>query len=563
VLNQKLIDDVQRWISQDPDPRTVAQLQKLLEEAQADPVSAQVLADSFSGSLQFGTAGLRGALGPGPNRMNRITVLRAAAGLGNYLIGAGFVNQLVVIGFDARHNSAQFAQDTAEVLAGVGFRVAIFGDVVPTPVLAFTILDQQACAGVMVTASHNPASDNGYKVYLGDGRQIIAPIDTDISQHIAQVSDVGLLARSHDIVTLGQDALTRYVETTAQIVSTGPIPRDEIEAVRYVYTAMHGVGYRTFAYVMSHAGFGAPDCVVEQQHPDPDFPTTAFPNPEEEGSLDLAIALATSTQSQIIIANDPDADRLAVAIPDESGVWQQLCGDDVGALLGWWMIERARRMETPIVGTFANSLVSSTLLKQIAQSARLQFEQTLTGFKWVSRVPELRFGYEEALGYCVDPEHVRDKDGISAAMLILEMFAALHADGKTFFSVLDELSRKFGLYKTSQLSIRVSQVSEIESTMDHLRHSPPEWLGAFEITNVIDLALGSHLPVTDGLIFILKSMNRFTSARVIVRPSGTEPKIKCYIEIVIDRQIQHAKSVADQVMSEIKNAMQPLLESHR
>ena len=408
----ELDQQLQAWLAQDPDPVTQTKLQQLIADAPSNAAAQSELLDCFNGSLQFGTAGLRGELGPGPNRMNRVTVLKAAAGLGEYLLAQGKAGSPVVIGYDARHNSSVFASDSAQVLAGLGFKPYIFETVVPTPVLAYAIRKLGACAGIMVTASHNPAADNGYKVYLDDGRQIVPPSDAQIAACIAQVTDVRTLVRSENITLVPESVITEYVATTAELITAGPVVRTDIEAVRCVYTAMHGVGWNTFAAVMQQSGFGAPEAVVAQRDPDPDFPTVAFPNPEEAGALDLAFAQAAQSAAHLIVANDPDADRLAIALPTPTGQWKMLRGDQVGVLLGWWMIERARLAGAALTGTFANSIVSSTLLKDVARKAGLDYQHTLTGFKWVSRVPNLIFGYEEALGYCVDPENVSDKDCI-------------------------------------------------------------------------------------------------------------------------------------------------------
>ena len=559
MIEQRLFETVQRWIDQDPDAQTKQELSQLCDDAGKTDESATKLHHLFSNSLKFGTAGLRGQLGLGPNRMNRVTVIRASAGLGQYLSANGFAGKRIVIGFDARHKSSQFAQDAAEIFAGLGFETMIFGDVVPTPVLAFAVLQQQACAGVMVTASHNPASDNGYKVYLGDGRQIVSPTDLEILQCIDNIDDIRTFKHSNDVIVLGQDVVTQYVEATAEIVRSGPVPRDAIEAVRYVYTAMHGVGYRTFSSVMQHAGFSKPDSVAQQQNPNPDFPTVAYPNPEEAGALDLAVQQATTQQANIIIAHDPDADRLAVAIPDAQGVWTQLRGDEVGTLLGWWMIERSHRMSQSLSGSFANSIVSSTLLGKLAEREGLKFEQTLTGFKWVSRVPDLVYGYEEALGYCIDPEHVRDKDGISAALLILEMYAALHADEKTLWDVLDELNDTFGFHVTDQLTIRIDDVAQVKDLINKLIVHTPKQIGNFELLNVTDLSLGSHLPPTDGVLLTWADQESNLSLRIIVRPSGTEPKLKCYLELIADAKVHGSKDELSQTLLAVKESLKPIV----
>lgn len=550
----------QAWLEQDPDPSTRIKLQNLISEAQNSPSAQAELNDCFNGSLQFGTAGLRGELGPGPNRMNRVTVRRAAAGLGQYLLAQGKAGSPVVIGYDARHNSWVFARDSAEVLAGLGFRAIIFETVVPTPVLAFAIRKLDACAGIMVTASHNPAADNGYKVYLGDGRQIVPPSDAQIAQFIAQVSDVRVLARSEAINIVPESVIADYVAVTANLILSGPVPRADIESVRCVYTAMHGVGWHTFATVMNESGFGSPEAVMAQRDPDPDFPTVAFPNPEEAGALDLAFASAQKSAAHLIVANDPDADRLAIAVPTKSGEWKMLRGDQVGVLLGWWMIERSRLAGKPLAGTFANSIVSSTLLKDVAQKAGIDYQHTLTGFKWVSRVPNLIYGYEEALGYCVDPKNVSDKDGISAALLFLELFAHLLGQGITVWNVLDEIAQEHGLHETSQVSVRIADVAKVKSVMGKLRAKPMSHFGPYPVTNFVDLSIAGDLPATDGVLIELAPHEDVVWSRVIIRPSGTEPKIKCYLEVVsTHKDLTQAGKSAGTWLTELAQIAEPLL----
>jgi phosphomannomutase len=393
-------------------------------------------------------------------------------------------------------------------------------------VLAFAIRYLGCAAGVMVTASHNPPRDNGYKVYLGAGSQIVPPADTDISECIAAVSasgQISQLPQGDDWITLGDDVLDAYIARTAGLIA--PTAHRDIKVV---YTAMHGVGGIVVDRVMHAAGFAKPIPVIEQFTPDPDFPTVAFPNPEEPGAMDLALATARANSADIVIANDPDADRCAVAVPapteNSSDGWRTLRGDEVGALLAWWMISRG---VTP--GVFAQSIVSCSLLKAIAESAGHQYQQTLTGFKWIARIPELRFGYEEALGYCVDPDAVKDKDGVSAALLIAEMAAHLKAAGRTVQDVLDELAMAHGLYVTEQVSVRVQDVTLISDIMCKLRGATPTAVGGFEVLEFDDFEQGvDGLPPTDGLRFMLEG-----DSRIIVRPSGTEPKIKCYLQVVI------------------------------
>jgi phosphomannomutase len=555
-----LEQQVQDWLAQDPDSVTRTKLQGLIADAKTNTAARAELIDCFKAPLQFGTAGLRGELGPGPNRMNRVTVLKAAAGLGQYLLEQGNSGSAVVIGYDARHNSAVFASDSAQVLAGLGFQTFLFETVVPTPVLAFAIRKLNASAGVMVTASHNPAADNGYKVYLGDGRQIVPPSDTQIAACIAQISDVRLLRRSDVISVVPDSVVTDYVQASANLILRGPVPRADIESVRCVYTAMHGVGWQTFASVMHESGFAAPEAVVAQRDPDPDFPTVKFPNPEEAGALDLATAFAQQCEAHLIVANDPDADRLAIAVPTATGEWKMLRGDQVGVLLGWWVIERARLSGKVLTGAFANSIVSSTLLKDVAQNAGLEYQHTLTGFKWVSRVPNLVFGYEEALGYCVDPDNVSDKDGISAAVLFLELFAHLLGQKKTVWNVLDELAGEFGLHETTQVSVRVADVSRATAVLAKLRSEPITLFGPYVIAKFVDLALGAELPATDGVLIELAPHGDVVWSRVIIRPSGTEPKIKCYLEAVSNQKdLAVAGESINQWLAELAQIAQPLL----
>jgi len=492
--------------------------------------------------------------------MNRVTVLKAAAGLGHYLLAQGKAGSAVVIGYDARHNSSIFATDTAEVLAGLGFQALLFETVVPTPVLAFAIKKLDACAGIMVTASHNPAADNGYKVYLGDGRQIVPPSDAQIADCIAQILDVRSLVRSDDIRVVPKSVIEDYIATTANLIVSGPVPHTDLQSVRCVYTAMHGVGWLTFADVIQESGFGVPEAVTAQRDPDPDFPTVAFPNPEEAGALDLAFDCAQKSDAHLIVANDPDADRLAIALPTESGKWKMLHGDQVGVLLGWWILERSRLSGIKLAGTFANSIVSSTLLNDVAQESGLEFQHTLTGFKWVSRVPNLIYGYEEALGYCVDPKNVSDKDGISAAAVFLELFAYLLGQGRTIWDVLDELARRHGLHETSQVSVRIADVAKVKSVMAKLRIEPMSKFGAYPVAKFVDLAVAGDLPSTDGVLIELAPHGDIVWSRVIIRPSGTEPKIKCYLEAVSHhKDLAQAAESVHLWLTELARIAQPLL----
>lgn len=523
---------VRDWLAEDPDPDTVAELEALLNRAETgDGNAAAELADAFDGTLQFGTAGLRGRLGPGSNRMNRVVVSRAAAGLAAYLKASGGTS--VVIGYDARRNSEVFARDTARIMAGVGITAMVLPKALPTPVVAFAIRHLGCDAGVMVTASHNPPDDNGYKVYLGDGSQIVPPADSEISACIAAVGPLASIPQSDDYRTLDNAVVDAYVARAVSLLGDGP------REVSAVYTAMHGVGGEVFMRAVADAGFGAPTKVAEQFAPDGRFPTVNFPNPEEPGAMDLSLADAREKNADVIIANDPDADRCAAGIPHD-GDYRMLTGDEVGALLAWWIAERGRRDGSPVEGVYAQSIVSGTLLERIATEAGLGYATTLTGFKWISKVPGLRFGYEEALGYCCDPEAVKDKDGITASLLMLEMVAALKAQGRGVQDVLDDLARKFGLYATSQLSVRVSDISLIADAMSRLRADPPTTLGGRDVVRMDDLEKGADgLPPTDGLRFTL------AGARVIIRPSGTEPKLKCYLQVVVPVPSDSAGGIAD------------------
>ncbi|NHC43901.1 phospho-sugar mutase [Motilibacter aurantiacus] len=506
------------WLAEDPDPATRGELQALL----AEPDPAAALGDRFTARLEFGTAGLRGALGAGPNRMNRLTVLRATAGLVAYLRSRAA--RRVVIGYDARSRSADFAQDAASVVNGAGMEALLLPGPLPTPVLAFAVRHLTADAGIMITASHNPAADNGYKVYLGDGSQIVSPADAEISAEIDAVGPVMTIPRGDGWAEAGEDVVEAYVSRAASVVAAGG-PRD----LRIVYTPLHGVGRDTALAAFARAGFPEPYVVAEQAEPDPAFPTVAFPNPEEPGAMDLALAAAAREQADIVLANDPDADRLAVAVRTSGrhGRWTVLRGDEVGALLATHLARRAAHAGRA-GGVLATSIVSSSLLCRIAAAHGMGFAETLTGFKWISRVPGLTYGYEEALGYCVDPEGVRDKDGITAALVVAELAASLKAEGRSLLDLLDEIAVEHGLHATDQLSVRVSQAARIRAAVDRLRQGPPQRLGGRAVTAVDDLAAGGGgLPPTDGLRFHLEG-----GARVIVRPSGTEPKLKCYLEVV-------------------------------
>ena len=560
-INSALKQQAIHWIEQDPDSVTKVQLAQLLLDAKTDQDALAELQDAFDAPLEFGTAGLRGALGAGPNRMNRVTVLQAASGLAQYLVQQGSSGQKVVIGFDARYNSDVFADDTARVMSGAGLEPIIFSHVVPTPVLAFAIRHLGACAGVMVTASHNPPQDNGYKVYLGNGRQIVSPVDEQISSLIKTVSDVRKIPQGDAGKNVSEEVVNTYTALTSQLIAEGPTSEAQRKAVSSVYTAMHGVGWKTLQAVMNSSGFNEPNAALEQRDPDPAFPTVAFPNPEEKGALDIAISLAKKNSVDVLLANDPDADRFAAAAPTSAGDWTTLRGDQIGSLIGWWIIERAKLTGTQLSGTFANSIVSSMMLESIAKSAGLQYESTLTGFKWVSRVNNLAFGYEEALGYCVDPKNVSDKDGISAAAIFMEMLAHLKSHGKTLWQVLDELALSHGLHATDQVSVRVTSSDQVALTMAGIRNTPPTKFGSLQVSRIDDLAIGlGELPKTDAVIIHLAGNDQIQKARVIVRPSGTEPKIKCYLEVVVrGDDLAIAQQTADNELKSLAADARPLL----
>ncbi|WP_375429710.1 phospho-sugar mutase [uncultured Friedmanniella sp.] len=504
------------WIVQDPDPGTRQRTAELLSRAAEDDAEARAeLTDAFAGRLQFGTAGLRGALGPGPNRMNRVLVGQAAAGLAAYLLDAGATGQRVLVGYDARHGSADFARDTAEIMAAAGFETLLTPRPTPTPVVAFGIGHFGCAAAVVVTASHNPPQDNGYKVYLGDGSQIVPPADAEIAAQIEQVSRHPLadVPRSDGYRVLGDELEHAYLERLASLVPAAA-PRE----LSWVYTPMHGVGGALVEQVVTAAGFPPPAVVAVQAEPDPDFPTIPFPNPEEPGAVDLALAEARELGVDLVVANDPDADRCAVAAVVD-GDWRMLTGDELGSLLGDDALRRG------VQGVYAASVVSSTLLSRIAAASGQPFVATLTGFKWIGRVPGLAFGYEEAIGYCVDPQAVPDKDGISALLRVLQLAATLKAEGRTLADRLEEIALTYGVHETSQLSFRVSDLRIISDAMAALRAAPPQQLAGTPV-DVVDLADGhDHLPPTDAVMITSELI------KVVVRPSGTEPKLKCYLEV--------------------------------
>ncbi|MGO2413380.1 phospho-sugar mutase [Glutamicibacter arilaitensis] len=535
----QLLDAAGKWAAQDPDPQTQEELQLLIQRVtEGDALAFEDISERFSGVLEFGTAGLRAELGAGPMRMNRVVVMRTAAGIARFLNeqANGQYTPKVVIGFDARFNSDVFAQDSAGVFAAAGFEVLLMPSALPTPVLAWAVREFSAEAGVMVTASHNPPRDNGYKVYVGGritdasgrGAQIVSPIDAQIASLIDHEQPVAQIPRALSGWQVLPAIGTEGDIEAAYLASIHPIidaPNEQDAArknLRIVVSAMHGVGGHTMRQALLNAGFPDVHMVAEQEHPDPLFPTVKFPNPEEPGAIDLSLELARTVGADLVIANDPDADRCAAAILDD-GSWRMLRGDEVGWLLGDQVAKTL-----PQGKKLANSIVSSRMLAAIAKDAGREHEETLTGFKWISRVEDLGYGYEEALGYCVAPELVRDKDGISAGIVLADLAAQLKADGSTISVRLDELAAKHGVHVTDQLSLRFTDLAQIPVLMDKIRKSAPASLGGSDVSEVTDLSEGTEkLPATNAMV-----LHTFAGARVIVRPSGTEPKLKCYLETI-------------------------------
>lgn len=550
------LSQARAWLRQDPDAETRDELAGIITRAAGGDAGALAdLEDRFGRRLAFGTAGLRGELGAGSNRMNRVLVTQAAAGFAGYLLQRGSTRPTVVIGYDGRRNSRRFALDSAEILAGAGLRAILLPRLLPTPVLAFAVRHLHADAGIMVTASHNPPNDNGYKVYLGGedgGSQIVAPADEQIAGHIQRVADAGdvsLLPRSDAYEIAGEDVVDAYIAATAAVA---PAPFG-VQEMRWVYTAMHGVGWETFSRVVKAAGYPAPRIVDAQRDPDPTFRTVSFPNPEEPGAMDLAFARAREADAEFIIANDPDADRLAVAIPDATaeGGWRRLTGNEVGLLLGW---RAARAAQGTPGASLACSLVSSPGLGAVAARYGLDFHETLTGFKWISRAPGMVFGFEEALGYLVNPDTVRDKDGISAAVALLELAAEARVRETTIAGLLDELGSEIGHFASGQVSVRVDDLTLIGATMASLRAQPPAEFGTRAVASAEDLAAGdAGVPAGDVLRYRLDD-----GSRVIVRPSGTEPKLKVYIDARGDSPAEAASAV-----TELEAAVRDLLAERR
>ena len=537
-MNPTLRAEVQAWIGDDPDPKTAAELQALL-----DAEDETTLSKHFNGFLQFGTAGLRGPIGPGPSCMNRAVVGRTAAGIASYMKKRGMTK--VVIGRDARYGSEDYTFETAEIMSGAGMEVFILPRPLPTPVLAFATAHLGCDIGIMVTASHNPPQDNGYKVYVGpvaDGinyasSQIINPTDGFIASDIDAVTSLKSLARGKNWTVLGEEVVSEYVSRTSALA---PRPGD----LKIVYTAMHGVGTETIQRVFNHAGFATLILVDEQCTPDPDFPTVAFPNPEEPGAIDLALKKARDFGADLVIANDPDADRCAAAINDPQVGWRMLRGDELGIVFGEWI---ARSNPS---GSFANSIVSSSALRKISGHYGVDFQEVLTGFKWIAKIENLAFGYEEAIGYAVDSDNVNDKDGISAAIFLAQIAMDLKRDGLTISDLLNQVWERHGFHGTEQISIRVTDMSAITRLLAGLRSNPPREIAGRAVESIDDLAVPTDgLPPTDGLRIWLAG-----GIRIIVRPSGTEAKMKCYIEVVTATSDESQK-LLDEIRSPLKELL--------
>jgi phosphomannomutase len=554
------------WLAEDPDERDRAELEALAADG-AEQAAAE-LADRFAGRLEFGTAGLRGVVAAGPNRMNRAVVRGTTAALAGWLrgrgramVGPGAAEAGVVIGRDARHRSDEFADEAARVLAGAGFRVHLLPGPQPTPLLAFAVRHLRAAAGIMITASHNPPADNGYKLYLGDGAQIVPPADAEIESAIRALGPLSQVALAPPdsplIVPLGDEVAAAYLDQVCAVSAAPP----DAQWLRFVYTPLHGVAGRLALRAFEQAGFTAPDVVPAQEAPDPDFPTVAFPNPEIPGALDLALAQARRSGADLVLANDPDGDRLAVAVPDPEapGGWRMLTGDQVGALLGAYLLGQPD--DEPESRLVVTTIVSSTLLSRIAAAAGAQYAETLTGFKWIVRAgdsrPGSRFvlGYEEALGYSVG-RVVRDKDGIGAALALLGLAARARSGGESLLDAYDALETAHGVHLTAQVTVETTTPVDV---MARLRAAAPARLGDAAVVSTTDLTGGTwNLPSADVLSYTL------SGARVVIRPSGTEPKIKAYFEVVepvFSGRLDQARRAAAARLEPLREAVQSLLAS--
>jgi len=543
-----------KWLLNDPDETTKAETEKLISDGDIE------LIQRFTNSLVFGTAGIRGVRGAGPMRMNRVMVRIVATAIAQELLSdnRGDEPPLVVVGYDARHKSQIFAQDSVRVLAAYGVRSLILPRPTPTPVLAYTSLSKKAKAGIMVTASHNPAEDSGYKVYWEDGAQIANPIDTKIAQRIdfKNPPTEELLADYEDeIILKGNDELIKtYVDFASSSVSY-----ESKREIKQVYTPLHGVGKEVFLDVFEKAGFESPILVESQAEPDPDFPTVSFPNPEEEGALDFAVELAVEKNADLVIANDPDADRLAVVVR-HGDEWCRLNGNEIGVLLAEQILSKGQGEDRLVVTT----VVSSRLLSKIAEFHKVKYAETLTGFKWIVR-PGIEdkssrfvFGYEEALGFALG-DSVRDKDGITSALVFAELASELKTQGKTVIDLLEELWNRHGVHKTALFTKRLDPATNISADfMSPWRSSPPEKIGEFAVIESIDLlSPESELPATDALVL------NILNGRIVIRPSGTEPMVKVYVEVtesVINDDIRSAERSADHKIEDLLHGVSSLFQ---
>ncbi|MEC3982694.1 phospho-sugar mutase [Amycolatopsis sp. H20-H5] len=544
TLTPALRDKAFRWIADDPDAETRAELQGLLARAMGgEPLVADELADRMAGSLEFGTAGLRGPVRAGPNGMNVAVVTRTTAGVVTWLLAQGHQGGVVVVGRDARHGSEAFATAVAEVLQAANFQAKVLPGPLPTPVLAYAVKHLGAVAGIQITASHNPPADNGYKLYDNTGGQIVPPSDGEIERAIELAPAAVSVARSPGAEVLGEDLREAYLAEVAGL------PRSTTRTVKVAATALHGVGAETLRLAFARAGFAEPHLVAEQSEPDPGFPTVSFPNPEEPGATDLLLALAAETEADLAIALDPDADRCALGVRERDRSWRMLRGDETGVLLGWYVLSTVDKVARPDP-LVATTIVSASLLGEIAKDHGARYAETLTGFKWLVRAGDgLVFAYEEALGLCVNPGFVRDKDGIAAAVLAASLTATLKEQGRTPLDVLDELASRHGVYLTDQVSPRVTDLSVRAKLMAGLRAEPPSKLAGAELTPEDLLPEADVLRLSgDGL-------------RVVIRPSGTEPKLKAYLQVIqpVTGELASAREAAKARLSTLRADVEALL----
>ncbi|MGL4306678.1 MAG: phospho-sugar mutase [Mycobacteriaceae bacterium] len=543
TFSDKQVEErVAQWIVNDPDPATRNELAECSKEE---------LAQRFSATLTFGTAGLRGPIQAGPMGMNLAVVIRTSAGIVRVLADRCLSGGKIIVGYDARHRSAEFAQAAAEVFTAEGFSVTLFSEPLPTPVLAFAVQKTKAVAGIQITASHNPATDNGYKVYFFGGAQIISPTDREIETATAKMPGAVHIPRV-PVESVDTGLMDQYVDSVVALADSSA------KNLRIAFTALHGVGGKTAMKVFAATGFTDVHTVSSQFSPDPRFPTVAFPNPEEPGTTQELIDLAESIDANIAIAFDPDADRCAVGVPDK-GRWRMLSGDETGILIGEYLLRNS-----PPASVVSSTIVSSRMLSALAESRGVTHVETLTGFKWLVRASEshLLYAYEEALGYCVDPQSVRDKDGISAAVMICKIAAELHTQNHTLIDELDRLAVEFGVYQTSHVSQRFANANSITALLESIRAQAPTTLAGFSI-GMEDLLLRRGQQRTNALILMGNSGD--SSVRIIFRPSGTEPKLKCYIEVhepVQDKNdLNRARQIATITSSTIENYLVDLVKS--